>query len=128
YPKFLVAEKVEELKLDEYHHLEQQRSRKVCLDYCGFGLLSHSQAECFSFGLSQISVNPTSHALNGISSSLEKDLRDRIMEFLNIPASEYAMVFTIAIGRCKAKFHNLCQHPPCLCQNGSFGTGYGHAL
>jgi len=27
-----------------------------------------------------------------------------------------------AISACKTKFHNLIQHPPCLCQNGIFGT------
>lgn len=101
YPKFQIAERVEELRLDEYNHLEQ--SRKVCLDYCGFGLFSYQQQlhewEYSSFGLSQISVNSlSSHALGADQGSIEKDLRKRIMEYLNIPTTEYTMVFTVSRG------------------------------
>ncbi|GLJ13416.1 hypothetical protein SUGI_0211790 [Cryptomeria japonica] len=27
-----------------------------------------------------------------------------------------------SLARCKAKFHNVCQHPPCPGQNWSYGT------
>jgi len=101
YPKFQIAERVEELRFDKYNHLEQ--SRKVCLDYCGFGLFSYHQQlhewESSSFGLSQISVNSlSSHALGADQGSIEKDLRKRIMEYLSIPTSEYTMVFTVSRG------------------------------
>lgn len=36
YPKFESTEQVDELRSDEYGHLEE--NLKVCLDYCGFGL------------------------------------------------------------------------------------------
>lgn len=101
YPKFQIAERVEELRLGEYNHLEQ--SRKVCLDYCGFGLFSYHQQlhewESSSFGLSQISVNSlSSHALGADQGSIEKNLRKRIMEYLSIPSSDYTMVFTVSRG------------------------------
>lgn len=102
YPKFESTEKVDELRSDEYGHLEE--NLKVCLDYCGFGLFSYLQQlqlwESSSFGLSEISASLSSHALNGIpeEGTAEHDVRSRIMDYLSIPQSEYCMVFTVSRG------------------------------
>eukprot|EP01018_Ginkgo_biloba_P025937 Gb_02844 [translate_table: standard] len=101
YPEFEDTEKVDQLRYSEYNHLQH---RKVCLDYCGFGLFSFLQQmqdwEASSFGLSQISVNLSSYAMHGVveQGSVESDLRNRIMDFLSIPRSEYTMVFTSSRG------------------------------
>lgn len=102
YPKYESTEKVDELRSDEYGHLEE--NLKVCLDYCGFGLFSYLQQlqiwESSSFGLSEISASLSSHALNGIpeEGTTEHDVRGRIMDYLSIPQSEYSMVFTVSRG------------------------------
>ncbi|GLJ41794.1 hypothetical protein SUGI_0864980 [Cryptomeria japonica] len=41
YPKFDSTTEVDEIRNDEYGHLEE--TLKVCLDYCGFGLFSYLQ-------------------------------------------------------------------------------------
>ncbi|GLJ39399.1 hypothetical protein SUGI_0804590 [Cryptomeria japonica] len=41
YPKFDSTEEVDEIRNDEYGHLEE--TLKVCSDYCGFGLFSYLQ-------------------------------------------------------------------------------------
>ena len=102
YPKFESTEQVDELRSDEYGHLEE--NLKVCLDYCGFGLFSYLQQlqlwESSSFGLAEISASLSSHALNGVpeEGSAEHDIRSRIMDYLSIPQSEYRMVFTVSRG------------------------------
>ncbi|GLJ25950.1 hypothetical protein SUGI_0497440 [Cryptomeria japonica] len=102
YPKFDSTEEVDEIRSDEYGHLEE--TLKVCLDYCGFGLFSYLQQfqhwEGSSFGLSAISANLSSHALNGLpeEGTAELDIRNRIMDYLSIPQSEYSMVFTVSRG------------------------------
>ncbi|GLJ47475.1 hypothetical protein SUGI_1002100 [Cryptomeria japonica] len=102
YPKFDSTEKVDEIRSDEYGHLEE--TLKVCSDYCGFGLFSYLQQfqhwEASSFSLSAISANLSSHALNGLleEGTVEYAIRNRIMDYLSIPQSEYSMVFTFSRG------------------------------
>ncbi|KAH9299980.1 hypothetical protein KI387_011563 [Taxus chinensis] len=106
YPKYGNSWKVDELRIDEYGHLEDYNNeyKKVCLDYCGFGLFSFfQQLQCWessTFSLSEISVNLSNHALYGGAEkgSAEYDIRHRIMEYLNIPEAEYGMVFTVSRG------------------------------
>eukprot|EP01018_Ginkgo_biloba_P001366 Gb_04232 [translate_table: standard] len=106
YPKFENSHKVDELRIEEYGHLgdNNNNQKKVCLDYCGFGLFSYLQQlqywESSTFGLSEISVNLSNHALYGGAErgTAECDIRNRIMEYLNIPESEYSMVFTVSRG------------------------------
>jgi len=106
YPKYGNTCKVDELRIDEYGHLEDYYNpeKKVCLDYCGFGLFSYlQQLQCWessTFGLSEISVNLSNHALYGgpEKGTSEHDIRDRIMEYLSIQESEYTMVLTVSRG------------------------------
>lgn len=106
YPKYGNTCKVDELRIDEYGHLEDYYNpdKKVCLDYCGFGLFSyHQQLQCWessTFGLSEISVNLSNHALYGgpEKGTAEYDIRDRIMEYLSIQESDYTMVLTVSRG------------------------------
>eukprot|EP00252_Welwitschia_mirabilis_P009277 TRINITY_DN21730_c0_g1_i1.p1 TRINITY_DN21730_c0_g1~~TRINITY_DN21730_c0_g1_i1.p1 ORF type:complete len:1015 (-),score=241.37 TRINITY_DN21730_c0_g1_i1:172-3216(-) len=102
YPNYETTEKIDELRIDEYGHLED--TLKVCLDYCGFGLFSYLQQfeywESSSFGLSEVSSSLSSHALNGIpeEGTLEHGIRCRIMDYLSVPENEYSMVFTVSRG------------------------------
>lgn len=107
YPRFSETRALDHLRLQEYSHLEEEEL--ACLDYCGFGLFSHAQQddiaaeeEGFSstFALSEISANLWSHALFGSApeGTMECAIRARIMEFLNVPSSEYSMVFTASRG------------------------------
>ncbi|MCO5590778.1 hypothetical protein L7F22_044753 [Adiantum nelumboides] len=107
YPRFVETRTLDHLRLQEYAHLEEEEL--ACLDYCGFGLFSHAQQddiaaeeEGFSstFALSEISANLWSHALFGSApeGTMECAIRARIMEFLNVPSSEYSMVFTASRG------------------------------
>ncbi|XP_071724895.1 uncharacterized protein, partial [Rutidosis leptorrhynchoides] len=92
--------KVDQLRSDEYAHLEP----KVCLDYCGFGLFSYVQTlhywESSTFSLSEITVNLNNHALYGgaAAGTMEHDIKTRIMDYLNIPENEYGLVFTVSRG------------------------------
>ncbi|XP_004509187.1 uncharacterized protein [Cicer arietinum] len=100
YPKYLSSEKVDQLRTDEYSHLPP----KVCLDYCGFGLFSFVQTihywESCTFSLSEITANLSNHALYGGAEkgTVEHDIKARIMDYLNIPESEYGLVFTVSRG------------------------------
>lgn len=107
YPRFSETRTLDHLRLQEYSHLEEEEL--ACLDYCGFGLFSHAQQEDISaeeegfsssFSLSEISANLWSHALFGSApeGTMECAIRTRIMEFLNVPSSEYSMVFTASRG------------------------------
>ncbi|KAI5075722.1 hypothetical protein GOP47_0009798 [Adiantum capillus-veneris] len=107
YPRFAETRALDHLRLQEYTHLEEEEL--ACLDYCGFGLFSQAQQddiaaeeEGFSstFVLSEISANLWSHALFGSApeGTMECAIRARIMEFLNVPSSEYSMVFTASRG------------------------------
>ncbi|KAF8709885.1 hypothetical protein HU200_029599 [Digitaria exilis] len=100
YPKFASAADVDRLRADEYPHLD-----KVCLDYCGFGLFSYLQSinpadSSAAFTLSEITANLNNHALYGSAEkgTAEHDIKNRIMDYLNIPESEYCLVFTVSRG------------------------------
>ncbi|KAG2545645.1 uncharacterized protein LOC120649651 [Panicum virgatum] len=100
YPKYASAADVDRLRADEYPHLD-----KVCLDYCGFGLFSYLQScnpadSSAAFTLSEITANLSNHALYGAAEkgTSEHDIRTRIMDYLNIPESEYCLVFTVSRG------------------------------
>ncbi|WVZ60685.1 hypothetical protein U9M48_010672 [Paspalum notatum var. saurae] len=100
YPKYASAEDVDRLRADEYPHLD-----KVCLDYCGFGLFSYLQScnpadSSAAFTLSEITANLSNHALYGAAEkgTAEHDIKNRIMDYLNIPESEYCLVFTVSRG------------------------------
>uniref|UniRef100_A0A1J3EJG8 Molybdenum cofactor sulfurase n=1 Tax=Noccaea caerulescens TaxID=107243 RepID=A0A1J3EJG8_NOCCA len=101
YPKYEASEKVDQLRSDEYAHLSDS---KVCLDYCGFGLFSYVQTlhywDSCTFSLSEITANLSNHALYGGAEigTVEHDLKTRIMDYLNIPESEYGLVFTASRG------------------------------
>ncbi|GAV88975.1 hypothetical protein CFOL_v3_32396 [Cephalotus follicularis] len=100
YPKYQSSEKIDQLRSDEYAHLEP----KVCLDYCGFGLFSYVQNlhywESSTFSLSEITANLSNHALYGGAEkgTVEHDIKTRIMDYLNIPENEYGLVFTVSRG------------------------------
>ncbi|RCV40739.1 hypothetical protein SEVIR_9G077400v4 [Setaria viridis] len=100
YPKYASAADVDRLRADEYPHLD-----KVCLDYCGFGLFSYLQScnpadPSAAFTLSEITANLSNHALYGSAEkgTAEHDIKNRIMDYLNIPESEYCLVFTVSRG------------------------------
>uniref|UniRef100_A0ACD5X7J7 Uncharacterized protein n=1 Tax=Avena sativa TaxID=4498 RepID=A0ACD5X7J7_AVESA len=100
YPKYASSGDVDRLRADEYPHLD-----KVCLDYCGFGLFSYLQScnvadSSVSFTLSEITANLSNHALYGGAEkgTAEHDIKNRIMDYLNIPESEYCLVFTVSRG------------------------------
>ncbi|XP_051178090.1 uncharacterized protein [Lolium perenne] len=100
YPKYASSEDVDRLRAGEYPHLD-----KVCLDYCGFGLFSYLQScnaadSSVSFTLSEITANLSNHALYGGAEkgTAEHDIKNRIMDYLNIPESEYCLVFTVSRG------------------------------
>ncbi|XP_076931838.1 uncharacterized protein LOC143597134 [Bidens hawaiensis] len=105
YPKYKSSEKIDQLRVDEYSHLDdQETAAKVCLDYCGFGLFSFLQTvnywESSTIGLSEITANLSNHALygGGDIGTVEHDIKTRIMDYLNIPESEYGLVFTVSRG------------------------------
>ncbi|KAL8248787.1 hypothetical protein R6Q59_005655 [Mikania micrantha] len=103
YPDYQSTEKIDNLRSDEYSHLSDHLP-KVCLDYCGFGLFSFLQtvhySESCSFNLTEITTNLTNHALHGgaVKSTMEHDMKTRIMDYMNIPENEYELVFTISRG------------------------------
>ncbi|KAK4797414.1 hypothetical protein SAY86_029740 [Trapa natans] len=103
YPKFESSEKIDHLRSDEYWHLSEPFS-KVCLDYCGFGLFSYFQTHQYydssAFSLKEITANLSNHALYGgpEKGTIEHDIKARIMEHLNIPENDYALVFTVSRG------------------------------
>ncbi|KAK4759102.1 hypothetical protein SAY87_020403 [Trapa incisa] len=100
YPSYSSSHKIDQLRANEYSHLYP----KVCLDFCGFGLFSYLQSvhywESSTFSLSEITANLCNHALygGGEKGTVEHDIKSRIMEFLNIPESEYGLVFTVSRG------------------------------
>ncbi|XP_076922717.1 uncharacterized protein LOC143584580 [Bidens hawaiensis] len=105
YPKYKSSEKVDQLRADEYSHLDDEETvAKVCLDYCGFGLFSFLQTvnywESSTIGLSEITANLSNHALygGGDIGTVEHDIKTRIMDYLNIPETEYGLVFTVTRG------------------------------
>ncbi|KAD7479418.1 hypothetical protein R6Q59_008245 [Mikania micrantha] len=103
YPKYKSSEMIDQLRVTEYAHLEDNDSN-VCLDYCGFGLFSYLQVaqywETCSISLSEITTNLRIHALYGglETSTVEHDIKTRIMDYLKIPTNEYGLVFTVSRG------------------------------
>lgn len=103
YPKYQSSERIDLLRSDEYGHLTGPAA-KVSLDYCGFGLFSHLQTlyywDTCTFSLSEITANLNNHVLYGgaENGTVEHDLKTRIMDYLNIPESEYGIVFTVSRG------------------------------
>ncbi|KAM0886038.1 hypothetical protein ACQ4PT_029949 [Festuca glaucescens] len=97
YPDYASTSDVDRLRLDHYSHL----AGRVCLDYCGFGLFDSSwDSSSASFTLSELNANLSNHALYGGADpgTAENDIKERILEYLNVPASEYALVFTVSRG------------------------------
>ncbi|KAK1269704.1 Molybdenum cofactor sulfurase [Acorus gramineus] len=104
YPKYEASGDIDRLRSDEYGHLSEAAPPKVCLDYCGFGLFSSLQSyqnyESCAFSLSEITANLCNHALYGgaETGTGEHDIKTRILDYLNIPESEYGLVFTVSRG------------------------------
>ncbi|KAI3713070.1 hypothetical protein L1987_71641 [Smallanthus sonchifolius] len=103
YPKYKSSEGIDELRGNEYSHLAETIS-KVCLDYCGFGLFSFVQTvsywESCTISLSEINVHLGNHALygGGEKGTVEYDIKMKIFDYLNIPESDYGLVFTVSRG------------------------------
>lgn len=119
YPQYSQTHQADQIRSQQYYHLTI--SNHVCLDYVGHGLFSYSQqqrhcssssiaslasssssppivqysSEPYFFNISYKSVNLKSQLLHGgKDSELEMKARRRIMEFMNISADDYTMVFT----------------------------------
>ncbi|KAL2321659.1 hypothetical protein Fmac_026038 [Flemingia macrophylla] len=113
FPQFLTTSEVDQIRAQEYHHLNQYSN--TCFDYTGYGLFSHAQqqrcfptiASCSSssslpnltseasfFDVSYKSVSLQSQVLyGGHDSELESRIRKRIMSFMNVSEAEYTLVF-----------------------------------
>ncbi|KAL7229649.1 hypothetical protein ACSBR2_008205 [Camellia fascicularis] len=114
YPQYSET-KVDRIRARDYYHI--CLSNRVCLDYIGIGLFSHSQlqnqysstipiassssspppqsSDFPFFGVSYKSVNLKSQLLHGgEGSELESSMRKKIMDFLNVSENDYCMVFT----------------------------------
>ncbi|KAM2722003.1 hypothetical protein EV2_042996 [Malus domestica] len=104
YSKYHETEEVDQIRAKEYAHLSQ--SNHTCLDYIGIGLFSSSQmhkhesSPQVSSDFPFFSVSYKTGSLKtqllrgGQESELESAMSNRIMEFLNISANDYSMVFT----------------------------------
>ncbi|XP_030472496.1 molybdenum cofactor sulfurase [Syzygium oleosum] len=117
FPQYEQTDKADEIRANEYHHLSS--ANYVCLDYTGLGLFSYSQQighlpatsiasssshpppshlsslESPFLVISYKSVNLRSQILHGVQESeIESRIRKRIMAFMNVSESDYAMVFT----------------------------------
>lgn len=114
YPSYQSSDPIDRLRLEEYPHLTDATA-KVCLDYCGFGLFSYIQGfhqwETSAFSLSEITANLSNHALYGGAEegTVEYDIKSRIFDYLNVPESEYGLVFTVSRG---SAFKLLAQSYP----------------
>uniref|UniRef100_J3NEL7 Aminotransferase class V domain-containing protein n=2 Tax=Oryza brachyantha TaxID=4533 RepID=J3NEL7_ORYBR len=101
YPDYATTSDVDRLRLEHYSHLDAPGAGRVCLDYCGFGLFDSGwDSSSSSFTLSELNANLSNHALYGgaEAGTAENDIKERILEYLNVPASEYALVFTVSRG------------------------------
>jgi hypothetical protein len=101
YPDYASTSDVDRLRLDHYSHLDAPGAGRVCLDYCGFGLFDSSwDSSSTSYTLHELNANLSNHALYGGAEpgTVENDIKERILEYLNVPASEYALVFTMSRG------------------------------
>ncbi|CAB4271350.1 unnamed protein product [Prunus armeniaca] len=104
YPRYQETAQVDQIRAQEYYHLSQ--SNHTCLDYIGIGLFSSSQlhkqesssqlnSDFPFFSISYKTGNLKTQLLHGgQESELESVMRNRIMDFLNISANDYSMVFT----------------------------------
>ncbi|XP_068329991.1 uncharacterized protein [Pyrus communis] len=104
YSKYHETEQVDQIRAKEYSHLSQ--SNHTCLDYIGIGLFSSSQLHKHEsspqvssdfpfFSVSYKTGSLKTQLLHGgQESELESAMSNRIMEFLNISANDYSMVFT----------------------------------
>ncbi|CAL9008607.1 unnamed protein product [Prunus brigantina] len=104
YPRYQETAQVDQIRAQEYYHLSQ--SNHTCLDYIGIGLFSSSQlhkqesssqlnSDFPFFSISYKTGNLKTQLLHGgQESELESAMRNRIMDFLNISANDYSMVFT----------------------------------
>ncbi|ONI25200.1 hypothetical protein PRUPE_2G288200 [Prunus persica] len=104
YPRYQETALVDQIRAQEYYHLSQ--SNHTCLDYIGIGLFSSSQlhkqesssqlnSDFPFFSISYKTGNLKTQLLHGgQESELESAMRNRIMDFLNISANDYSMVFT----------------------------------
>ncbi|XP_004515791.1 molybdenum cofactor sulfurase-like [Cicer arietinum] len=108
FPQFSTTSQVDQIREQEYHNLNLSNT---CLDYNGYGLFSYAQQHqkyCPSspssssylnleqsfFDISINSINLKSHILyGGHESELETRIKDRIMAFMNVSESDYALVF-----------------------------------
>ncbi|EAY83723.1 hypothetical protein OsI_38943 [Oryza sativa Indica Group] len=106
YPDYATTSDVDRLRVEHYSHLDAAApgggaGGRVCLDYCGFGLFDSGwDSSSSSFTLSELNANLSNHALYGgaEAGTVENDIKERILEYLNVPASEYALVFTVSRG------------------------------
>ncbi|KAI3422764.1 uncharacterized protein J3R85_011857 [Psidium guajava] len=117
FPHYEQTDKADEFRANEYHHLSS--ANHVCLDYTGHGLFSYSQQidhlpatsiassssrpppshpsslEPPFLEISYKSVNLSSQILHGVQESeIESRIRKRIMAFMNVSETDYAMFFT----------------------------------
>ncbi|XP_048132701.1 molybdenum cofactor sulfurase-like isoform X3 [Rhodamnia argentea] len=117
FPQYEQTEKADEFRANEYHHLSA--ANHVCLDYTGHGLFSYlqkidhlpatsiasssshpppshsSSLESPFLEISYKSVNLGSQILHGVQESeIESRIRERIMAFMNVSETDYAMFFT----------------------------------
>ena len=113
FPHFPKTSKIDEIRAQEYHHLNLSN---ICFDYSGCGLFSYAQHQrlCSTtsiastsssstpyltlepsfFDVSYKSVNLHSQILyGGHESELELRMRQRIMKFMNISEADYTLVF-----------------------------------
>ncbi|TKY70898.1 Molybdenum cofactor sulfurase 1 [Spatholobus suberectus] len=108
YPPFGNTSQVDQIRAQEYHHLNPSN---ICFDYTGYGLFSHAQEQTTSAASSYscpppslreppffvISYKPvTLHSqilYGGQEFELESKIRERIMAFMNISEADYALVF-----------------------------------
>ncbi|CAI8609705.1 unnamed protein product [Vicia faba] len=116
FPQFSSTFEIDQIRAQEYHHLNNNLSN-ICFDYTGYGLFSYSphQKSCPAAASSSSSSSPSTPYLNleqsffdvsiksmnlksqilyrGQESELESRIRERIMTFMNVSQTDYALVF-----------------------------------
>lgn len=113
FPQFSTTFEIDRIRAQEYHHLNNNLSN-ICFDYTGYGLFSYAQyqkscpaaysssssstpylnLEQSFFDVSIKSMNLKSQILyRGQESELESRIRERIMSFMNVSETDYALVF-----------------------------------
>jgi len=111
FPQFFTTSQVDQIRDQEYQHLNNLSN--TCFDYTGYGLFSYAQQDQKS--CSSLSSSSSTHYLNleqsffdvsiksmnlksqilyrGHESELESRMRERIMTFMNVSETDYALVF-----------------------------------